>query len=189
MNTFSKQFFASQQATIDNVLAVQGSFLSSFEKLVDINLKAIKASFDEVSEQSKEVLKLQDPQDAITFSSRVFQPNTEKAVAYGKDIYDVLSGIQVDVTKLTEAQLKQFKKQVEDAIEQLSKNAPAGSEGAIALLKSSLDSANSAYDTVAKSARQAAEVAESNFNAATDATVKAARDAATTSAKAAGKAK
>lgn len=185
MSALPQNIIANQKATLDNFLAIQGAFLNGFEKLVDLNVKVLKASFDEVSQKSKEAAELQDVQEAMQFSANLLQPNAEKAMAYGKHVYDVLSGVQVDVTKLTEAQLAQFQKQVSEAIEQLAKNAPAGSESAVALLKSSLASANSAYDAVAKSARQAAEVAESNITAATDATLKVAREATTATTKAA----
>ena len=49
---------------------------------------------------------------------------------------------------------------------------------AVALIKSSLATATSAYDSLTKAAKQAAEVAESNLNAAANATFKAASDAA-----------
>lgn len=188
MTALSQQFFANQKASLDNVLAIQGAMLQGFEKLVDINVKAIKASFDEVSQKSQQALQLQDAQEALAFSATLLQPNAEKAMSYSKLVYDVVSGVQVDVTKLTEAQFSQFQQQVSEAIDQLAKNAPAGSESTVAMLKSTLASANSAYETVTKSARQAAEAAESNIITATDATFKAARDAST-DAKAAGRAK
>src|SRR5690625_1215694 len=118
MNTFSQQVFANQQASLENFLAVQSSILNGFEKLVDLNLKTIKASFDEISEKSREAAKLQDAQEAFTFSTTLLQPNTEKAMAYGKDVYDICSGLQVNVTKLTEAQFAQFQQQVSEAIDQ-----------------------------------------------------------------------
>src|SRR5690554_5851690 len=177
MNALPQQIFANQKASLDNVLALQGAMFQGFEKLVDLNMKVFKASFDEVGQKSQEASSIQDAQEALNFSSSLMQPNAEKVLAYTKQVYDVLSGVQVDVTKLTEAQLEQAQVQINEAIEQLTKNAPTGSEGAVALLKSSLASVNSAYDTVAKSARQAAEAAESNIAAATDATLKAASDA------------
>lgn len=177
MNALPQQFFANQKATVNNVLAIQNAMFEGFEKLVDLNLKVFKASFDEVSQKTQEAVKIQDAQEALNFSSSLVQPGAEKVLAYTKQVYDVLSGIQADVTKLTEAQVEQAQQQINEAIEQLTKNAPAGSEGAVALLKSSLATVNNAYENVAKSARQAAEAAESNITAATDATLKAASDA------------
>jgi len=177
MNALPQKFFTNQKASLDNVLAIQGAMIDGFEKLVDLNLKVLKASFDEVSQKSQEAIKVQDAQEAMSFSSSLIQPNAEKVLAYSKQVYDVLSGVQVDVTKLTEAQLAETQKQITGAIDELGKNAPTGSEGAVALLKSSLASLSSTYENVAKSARQVTEAAESNIAAATDATMKAASDA------------
>ncbi len=178
MNALPQQIIAGQKASLGNLLAFQGALLDGFEKLVDLNLKVLKTSFDDVSKKSQQAAQLQDVQEALSFAAALVQPNADQAVAYGKDVYALVSDIQSNVSKITEAQLAQCQQQIQDAIEQLGKNAPAGSEGAIALLKSSLATANSAYDAFAKSARQAAEVAESNISAATDATLKAASEAA-----------
>jgi hypothetical protein len=72
--------------------------------------------------------------------------------------------------------LSQGQQQVADAVEQFARNAPTGSEGAVALLKSTLATATNAYESAAKAARQAASAAESNIAAATNATLKAAAD-------------
>ena len=53
------------------------------------------------------------------------------------------------------------------------KNAPAGTESAVALVKSAVAAANNAYESVHKAAKQATEVAEANFNALTTQAVKA----------------
>lgn len=176
MNALPQQFAANQKASLDNVLAIQGAMIDGFEKLMDLNLKVLKASFEEVSQKSQDAIKVQDAQEALNFSTSLFQPSAEKVLAYSKQVHDVLSGVQVDVTKLTETQLEQVQKQISDAIDDLGNKAPTGSEGAVALLKSSLASINSAYETVAKTTRQATDAVESNIAAATDATLKAASD-------------
>ncbi|MGE5639381.1 MAG: phasin family protein, partial [Clostridia bacterium] len=50
----------------------------------------------------------------------------------------------------------------------VSKNAPAGSDVAVAAVKSMLAAANSAYDNLTKVTKQATEIAEANVNAATE---------------------
>ena len=92
-------------------------------------------------------------------------------------MYDIVAGVQGKLVKLTEEQIAEGQ-QLSEAVEHFSKNAPTGSESAVALIKSSLATATSAYDSLTKAAKQAAEVAESNLNAAANATFKAASDAA-----------
>ncbi|MFW7340224.1 TIGR01841 family phasin [Pollutimonas sp. H1-120] len=189
MSAIPQHVLAGQKASLDNLLAIQGTFFGGFEKLVDLNLKVIKATLDEVAQKSQQAIEVKDAQEALAFTSGLVQPNAEKALAYSKHVYDIVSGVQVDLSKLTEEQIAQGQQQVSDAIDQISKNAPTGSEGAVALLKSSLATANSAYESVSKATRQAVDAAESNLNAATNATFKAATDAAEAATKSAPRAR
>ena len=172
------QILASQKASLDQFLAVQTSFFNGFEKLVDLNLKVVRASLEELSQKSQEASELKDAQETLAFTSGLVQPGTEKALAYGKHVYDILSGLQADLSKLNETQAAQVQQQLAEAIEQFARTAPAGSEGAISLLKSSLATATNAYESVSKAAKQATDAAESNLTAAANATIKAATDAA-----------
>ncbi|MET0185796.1 TIGR01841 family phasin [Schauerella aestuarii] len=178
MSAIPEQLFARQKSAIDTVIATQSALFSGFEKLIDLNMKVMRATLDEVSQTSQQAAGVQDPQEALTFATSIAQPNAEKALAYGKHVYDIVAGVQGDLAKLSESQVADAQKQMADVIDQMAKSAPTGSEGAVAMLKSSLATANSAYDSMTKAAKQAAEVAETNLNAATNASFKAASDAA-----------
>lgn len=178
MSAIPQQVLNSQKAAIEALVSIQGSVFGGFEKLVDLNLKAIKATLDEVSEKSQQVAGVKDAQEAVAMTSNLVQPSAEKAMAYGKHVYDIVSSVQSDLAKLGEAHLAEGQKHMQDAIEQLTKNAPAGSESAVAMLKSGLAQANSAFDSMTKAAKQAAEAAEKNLAAATSATMKVAGEAA-----------
>lgn len=178
MSAVPQQIFVNQKAAVDNFLAFQEAVFSGFEKLVDLNLKVVRASLDEAGQKAQEALEVKDVQEAVNFASGLVQPGADKFAAYGKHVYDIIAGLQSRLTKLTEEQISQVQRQLDEMIDQLAKNAPTGSEGAVALLKSSLATATSAYESAAKVARQASEAAESNIAAAANATLKAATDAA-----------
>lgn len=177
MSAIPQQIIDRQKSALNTAVAFQGSLFSGFEKLVDLNLKVIKATLGEVAEQSQQVAELKDPQEAAAFVSSFAQPNSEKAIAYTKHVYDIVSGVSNELIKLTEAQVAEGQQQISEAIDQLAKNAPTGSESAVALMKSSLATVSTAYDSMNKAAKQAAEVAESNISAATSATIKATESA------------
>jgi phasin family protein len=178
MSAIPQQVLNSQKAAIEALVSIQSSVFGGFEKLVDLNLKAIKATLDDVSDKSQQVASVKDAQEAVAMTSTLVQPNAEKAMAYSKHVYDIVSSVQADLAKLGEAHLAEGKKHMQDAIEQLTQHAPAGSESAVAMLKSGLVQANTAFDSMTKAAKQAAEVAEKNLAAATSATFKAAGEAA-----------
>ena len=185
MNTMPKEMMESQKAALNAMMAVQGSVFSGFEKLVDLNLKVMKATMDEVAEKTTEAMSIKDAQEAVAMGSSLVQPSAEKAMAYSKHVYDIVSGVQADIAKLAEGKLAEGQKTLADAVEQFTRNAPTGSEATVAMLKSSLAQANAAYDSMSKAAKQAADVAEKNLHAATSQAFKAATDAANNATKAA----
>lgn len=178
MSVNPERALASQKALFDTFVAAQNTAFAGFEKLIDLHVKVAKATFDEVTLKAQEAFELKDGQEALAFTASLAQPNAEKALAYSKHVYDIMTGVQGEFTKLGEARIAEHQAQIADVVDQMSKNAPAGSESVLALVKSSLATATSAYDSVSKAAKQAAEVAESNITAATNATFKAASDTA-----------
>jgi len=180
MSAIPERAIASTKSNVEALLAFQSTAFSAFEKLIDLNVKVARATLDEASSRTQEFLSVKDPQQALAYTASLAQPSTEKVVAYGKHVYDIIAGVQAEIARLSEAQIAEQQQQIADAIEQLAKNAPAGSESAVALLRSTLANASSAYDTLNKVARQAADVAESNITAATNATFEAADAAAET---------
>ncbi len=185
MNTMPKEMLESQKAALNALVAVQGSVFNGFEKLVDLNLKVMKATMDEVAEKTSEAMGVKDAQEVVAMSSALVQPTAEKAVAYGKHVYDIVAGVQADLAKLAEGKMAESQKSLADVVEQFTRNAPSGSEATVAMLKSSLAQANAAYDSMTKAAKQAAEVAEKNLQSATATAFKAATDAANNATKAA----
>lgn len=182
MTKMPKEIVETQKANLETFKAVQNTLFEGFEKLVDLNMKVVKATMDELNEKTNETIAIKDPQEALSMSSALVQPTAEKAVAYSKHVYDIVSNVQTELAKLAETQLTQGQKQLQEAFEQAASNAPAGSESLMNVLKSMAAQTNAAYENVAKAAKQAAEATEKNIQAATSATLKAATDAAATGA-------
>jgi phasin family protein len=178
MSAIPQQVLNSQKSAIEALVSIQNSMFGGFEKLVDLNLKALKATLDEVSDKSQQVVNVKDAQEAVAMTSNMVQPNADKAMAYSKHVYDIMTSVQADLAKLSEAHLAEGKKHMHDAIDQLTQHAPAGSESAVAMLKSGIAQANTAFESMTQAAKQAAEVAEKNLASATSATFKAAGEAA-----------
>jgi len=103
----------------------------------------------------------------------------EKTAAYSRHLYDIASGASAELTKTVEGQAAEAQKKFAGLVDSAAKNAPAGSEAAVAILKSSVAAANNALESVQKAVKQATDVAEANFNAvaatATNATKAAAK--------------
>jgi phasin family protein len=165
-----------QKSQLDALFALSHTMFDATEKFVDLNLAATKALLEESAERTQVMLGVKDVQDLLAVGTGLAQPTLEKLVSYNRNVYNIASGASADVSKLFETQIAQSNKQVAEMVDFASKNAPTGSEPAVSMFKSALAAANTAYDTFSKATKQAVDMAESNFSAATAATVKAAND-------------
>jgi phasin family protein len=150
------------------------------EKLVELNLQVVKATLAENADNAKKALTAKDAQELLAIQASLVQPVAEKTLAYTRHLYEIASETQSEFTKVAEAQLAEGTKNVQALVDNLAKNAPAGSESTVAIVKSAISAANNAYESVQKATKQAVEMAESNFQAAATAATKAAQQASAT---------
>jgi phasin family protein len=159
----SKAGFASQLALFS---ALTNKAFEGVEKIVGLNIIAAKASLEETDVAVKQFLSTKDVQEWLTLVAAQAQPNAEKALAYGRNLADITSGVQAEFAKAAEEQISETSRKLLDLVEELTKNAPAGSENAIALVKSAIGNANAGYEHLSKTTKQAVETIEANLNTA-----------------------
>ncbi|WP_418321199.1 phasin family protein [Piscinibacter sakaiensis] len=169
----AEQLVAVQKANVETLFGLTSKAFEGVEKLVELNLQVAKAALGEAAETTKAALSVKDAQELIALQSGLLQPAAEKAAAYSRHVYDIAAATNAEVTKVVEETAADSQKQFMAVVDSAVKNAPAGSENAVALVKSAVAAANNAYETVQKASKQAAEVAEANFQNITSTAVKA----------------
>jgi phasin family protein len=156
-----------QKQNIEAMMKLSQKAFEGIEKMVDLQLNAARASLQETSEKFKALMSVKDASDVMNINKNLATPSAEKALAYSRTIYDIASQTSGEVQRLIDAQIAEANKKLVDALDEFAKSAPAGSESVVAMMKSSLTAANSAYETANKAARQVVEMAERNMRAAT----------------------
>ena len=170
-----EQFTAAYQANLETLFALSQTAFSSVEKIVALNFNVAKASLQESQDNARAAMAVKDPQELLSWNAQQLQPAAEKAVAYSRLMYDIATSTQAEFTKVAESKLADANSKFVSMIDTAAKNAPPGSETAVAMMKSAVAAANSAYDSLSKATKQAVEMAEANVTAATNAAVKTAR--------------
>lgn len=174
-----EQLVASQKAQFESFFSLANKSMDNVEKFVDLNMQAMKTSLQESAEHTMALLSVKDMQELSAIQSGWMQPMAEKVLSYSRHAYEIASGAQAELAKSAEAQIAESHKKFMDLAETAAKNAPAGSETAVAMMKSAMNAANNAYDSVQKVTKQAAEAVEANINAVTSTAMKAAQNTAT----------
>jgi phasin family protein len=191
MFAIPEQFSAASKASVEAQLAVLSTLTSktfeSLEKVVDLNLATVKSSLEDSGNAVKQLLTVKDPQEWLSVATAQTQPNAEKAIAYGRQLASIASSVQAEFSKAAEAQMAENSRKLLELIDEVTKNAPAGSENAIALFKSAIGNANAGYEQFNKTAKQAADTIETNLNQAVTQFAQPAAAAAKATARAAKK--
>lgn len=170
---------ASNKAAAQTFFGLTASAFEGMEKLVELNVTASKAALTEAAEYTQSLLAVKDVQELYALQTGALQPAAEKAAAYGRHVYEIASSTGAAFGRAFEAKSAEAQNAFTSYVDSVAKNAPAGSETVMAVVKSAVAASNNAYESVQKAVKQATEMAEANFNAVTS--------SATSTAKAASK--
>ena len=169
----AEQILAAQKANVETLFGLTNKAFEGVEKLVELNMTASKAALAEAAGTTQTLLSVKDAQELLALQAGLFQPLAEKTAAYSRHLYDIAAGTGSEFGKTFESQAAEAQKKFLAVVDNAAKNAPAGSETAVAVFKSAVAAGNNALESVQKAVKQAAEVAEANFAAVTTQAVNA----------------
>ena len=173
----AEQIMASHKANIETLFGLTQKAFEGVEKLVELNVQATKAALAETANHTQAVMGVKDAQELLALQAGMVQPLAEKTAAYSRHLYDIASAAGADLSKTFEGQAADAQKKFVGLVDSASQNAPAGSEAAVAVMKSAVAAATNAYESVQKAVKQASDMAESNFNTVSASAVNASKTA------------
>jgi phasin family protein len=163
-----EQIQAAGKANVETVLSLAAMQFAAMEKLATLNANAVKSAFEDSLSNTRALFGAKDVQEFMNLQSTLATPAIEKAIAYSKSVYEVASETNAELSKVAEKRVAEWNENFSSLLDKAVKNAPAGSDVAVAAVKSMIAAANSAYDNMTKVAKQATEIAEANVAAATE---------------------
>ena len=140
-----------------------------FVQLNDHNIKYTKTALDETNSTVAKMLEIKDPKEFMEFAQNSVGPVSAKVTDYFKELYKINSDFLKSSSQYVESESEEINKIITDQVEEMSKNAPAGTEGVVAMTKSSLAASSSTYESMTKAARQVFDIVDNNIEAASKA--------------------
>lgn len=166
------------QLSVLNALAL--SAFESMEKVMDLNLNVAKVSWQDAVTTTKELLFAKDPQEFMSLTVAQAQPATAKILAYSRHLAAIMAAGETEFAHAAEEQIAETNRTVSTLVDETFKGAPAGSESAIAIMKSAIANANAGYEQLTKSTKQAVDAMEANMKTAVSEFSQEAEQAAST---------
>ena len=175
MSATPEQYVAAAKSNVEAGLNSASTFVAAVftavERVSTLNLATARTAFDDSVAFSKAVVSAKDPKALASLHVGAVAPAVEKGIAYGRSLSVIGNDTQEELTKLVETETAAMGKKFDAAMEDLFKNAPAGSEAAVKAVKTALANANSAYEGATKAAKQVAAAAQASVEKATEVAV------------------
>jgi len=166
MNNTFEQFTSTSKANFQALEGLTSQTFGGVEKLLELNLATSKAMLGESFSHIQSVLGAKDAQEMFALQSGLLKPIADKSAAYFQHIQTIATGSGAEFTKAAEAKMAEVQNTFGNVVENMTKNAPAGTETAVAAFKSAISAGQNAVETAQASAKAAVEAAQSNFKAA-----------------------
>jgi len=141
--------------------------LDSAERVMSLQLGFAKSALGDATRAARAASGTQDVQQLLALRTKAAESAMTQWLEYGRNLYEVASDAQSELSKLAEERLADLQRTVTDTVEQAAKSAPAGSDVAVTAMKSSLAAATAAFDSFTKAARHAASFTDASVKAAT----------------------
>ncbi len=169
----AEQIVIAHKANVETLFGLTGLAFEGVEKLVGLNIQVAKTAMTEAAQTTQAALSVKDAQELMALQAGLLQPAAEKAAAYSRHVYEIAASTGAEVNRVAEATAADAQAKFMSVVDNAVKNAPAGTENAVALVKSAISAANNAFESVQKAGKQAAEVADANFQAMSTTAVRA----------------
>ena len=166
MNQTAEQIIAAQQANLQAMEIALGKAFKSVEKMVELNIAASKAAVSESFGHAKAVLNAKSPQEFLSLQTAFFQPMADKSAAYFQHIQSIATESRADFVQPFEAAVADAQKAFGTSLDQMAKNAPAGTEAAVAAFQSAVSQGQKAVEQAQAAVQKATAQAQANFAAA-----------------------
>jgi len=154
------------RSTVDAATRFTRISLDSAERAFTIQLEYAKAAITQSTNTARAVAQVKDVQQLLALRTRLAENAMENLLGYSRSLYEVASEAQSELGKLAEENMSTFQQSVGESVDQATKAAPAGSDVAVAAMKSSMAATTAAFDTFNKAARQVASYADAGVKAA-----------------------
>jgi phasin family protein len=174
----AEQLISAQKANMETLFGLTQKAFEGVEKLVELNVQASRVALTESASSAQALMSVKDAQELLALQASLMQPLADKTAAYSRQLYEIASGAGAEFTKAAEGQAAEAQQKFMALVDNLAKNAPAGSEAAVAVMKNAVAAATNAMESVQKAVKQASEIAESNMQAVANTALNATKPAA-----------
>ena len=165
-----EQMSVAQKASTEVLMTLMRTSFEGMQRLAELNMAAARETFSSNVATVTKLAASKDVGDLARANQELARP--ERMMEYWRNVYDLVSAMQKDVSTVMQANYTQLTRSAASAIEQKKSSAVDGSDVIASVMKNMLEQTNKAFDNLTTVASQMTNLANANIQAATTATAK-----------------
>ena len=135
-------------------------------RVISLQLQYAKGTLEQASATARAATGAKSVQELLAVRTRSAENAVEWLMNYSRSVYEVASETQSELSRLAEDRMSSFQQAVTNTVEQAAKAAPAGSDVAVAAIRSSLAATTAAFDSFSKAAKHVSSFTDAGVRAA-----------------------
>lgn len=134
--------------------------ISQVERASQLVVELSKSNTEFAQEQVTAAYDLKDISQVFQFVQSQLEASATRAAEVANEAFELSQKFQAEIVKLAESQFDDSQAEVNKLFAQALKNAPAGSEAAVAAVQQAVEAGNKAVAEARKNAKQAVKLAQ-----------------------------
>jgi len=147
-----EQVVNTQKMNAEFLFALNSKAFEGFEKLVSLNVEATKAALEELADISRSALTAKSAEEVAELRHRFLEPAAENAAPYTRQVQEIAQETWAGLAEVAVKSVSQSPERLSAFVTSAFQNAPAGTENAVEIIKSTVTGATSAYEGMQKAA-------------------------------------
>jgi len=148
----TEQILNAQKLNAELLFALHAKAFEGFEKLVVLDVEATKAAMQELAGFSRSVLSAKDGEALLRLQHDFLQPAAENAAQYTRQAHEIVQETWGDLAQAFLSTASESPGRLSALVASAVQSAPAGTENAVEIVKSTVTAATSAYEGMQKAA-------------------------------------
>jgi phasin family protein len=165
MTTFANPLSEIGRKSVETAVQATRISMDSAERVINVQLEYAKGAIQQATLNARAASQAKDVQELLSLRSRIAENALENLMGYSRSLYEVASTAQSEYSRLAEQRMAALQQAFAETVEQASKSAPAGSDVAVAAMKSQLAAATAAFDSFTKAAKHVASFTDAGVTA------------------------
>jgi len=150
-----QQFNEVQKKSLEAAAQLAQLSIENTQRVIEVQVAVAKSLFEDSVNNAKALSGIKDPQEAVQLRTRFAQNSAEKVFAGAREITEIATKAQAQISKLVGEQLTNSSTEVLGAIQQMFQGLPIADPNTMNAIQSTLNTTRTAVEQLTRASSEA----------------------------------